>query len=360
MDRRAFLASGAALGSAALAGCGILSTEPSSTGIPPVLEDRPDGVYIPTHVEGMEMIGTAEAGDYAFALMYSYAHRFWNVNGTSTQFTEIDDGDAVHLMASVWDPETGTVLPETGLSIEVTRDGDVVSQEVIYPMLSQPMGFHYGANFGLDDGAEGTYTVDLSVGGMSTRRTGGFQGTFGDPATATIDFEYSESEKNDISYEERDDAGERGALEPMSMEMVPDSTAPAEGELPGTVLGSGRSNDAVLLTTLLDSPPAGVDGDGQYLAVSARSRYNEMIVPAMGLSGTLTRGGESVFDGELRRTLDSDLGYHYGATVEDVQSGDELTLSVTTPAQTARHEGYETAFGGSGRETPDVAIDVEL
>jgi hypothetical protein len=81
-----------------------------------------------------------------------------------------------------------------------------------------------------------------------------------------------------------------------------------------------------------------------YLAVSARTPYNRMVIPAMGLEGTLTRDGETVFDGTLQRTLDPDLRYHYGATVEGVESGDELELRVTTPPQVARHEGYETAF----------------
>ena len=123
-----------------------------------MLEDRPDAVYFPAHVEGMAMAGMGAAGDYRFGLMYSYPHRFWNVNGTESSLTEIASDDDVHLMATVWDAETRQVLPDTGLSLEIERDGDLVSQEVIYPMLSQPMGFHYGANFGLDgDGEAGVY-----------------------------------------------------------------------------------------------------------------------------------------------------------------------------------------------------------
>jgi hypothetical protein len=64
----------------------------------------------------------------------------------------------------------------------------------------------------------------------------------------------------------------------------------------------------------------------------------------MALSGTLQRGEKSVFDGELKRTLDPNLNYHYGATIESVRSGDKLTISIDTPPQVARHEGYETAF----------------
>jgi hypothetical protein len=357
MKRRALLRAGALVGSASLAGCSGL-VETRAAGVPPIPENRPDGVYHPSHVEGMSMIGTGAGGDYAVGLMYSYPHRFWNVNGDAVSLTEIGSEDAVHLMASVWDPETGTVLPETGLSIEVYRDGALVSQEAIYPMLSQPMGFHYGANFGLD--GDGAYDVRLSVGAVSTRRTGDFVGRFADPVTVEIPFEYSDAAKGEIPFERFDDeVATPGAVDPLSMEMVPDAVAPPESDLPGTVLGAGTSNDARLVATAVAPPPGVADGgDGTYLAVSARTRYNRMVIPAMALSGTLVRDGETVYDGSLDRTLDPELGYHYGTVVDGVESGDRLTLSVDVQPQTARHEGYETAFGGLMGGMPDVSIDV--
>jgi hypothetical protein len=355
MDRREFLRTGCVLAATSVAGCaGLVETQAGN--VPPILQDRPDGVYRPTHVEGMEMVGTATSGEYAVGLLYSYPHRFWNVTGDDVSITEIDRDDAVHLMAGVWDRETETVLPDTGLSAEIYRDDSLVSQETIYPMLSQPMGFHYGANFGLD--GDGTYDVRLSVGAVSTRRTGAFEGRFADPATVDIPFEYSESAKAEIEFRQLDDAGTPGAVDPMSMGSMPTAVAPAESDLPGTVLGAGTSDGARLVVTALDDPPAGVDGSGTYLAVSARTRYNGMVVPAMGLAATLDRGGETVVDTDLERTLDPELGYHYGAVVDDVATGDELTLSVTVQPQTARHEGYETAFGGLFGEMPDVTVSV--
>mgnify|MGYP000418680014 CR=1 FL=1 len=358
MKRRGLLRAGGALALAgSLAGCSSL-IETRAAGVPPVPENRPDGVYHPSHVEGMSMIGTTTSGDYALGLFYSYPHRFWNVNGNSVSLTEIDEDDAVHLMASVWDPETETVLPDTGLSLEIYRDGSLISQEAIYPMLSQPMGFHYGANFGLE--GDGTYTVRLSVGAVSTRRTGGFAARFAEPSTAEIPFEYSESAKNEISFQVFDEeVGTPGAVDPMSMDALPNASAPLESDLPGRVLGSGTSNDARLVATVLETPPAGIDGDGSYLAVSARTRYNRMVIPAMAMAGRLDRDGETVYDGELARTLDPDLGYHYGAVVDDIESGDELTVSTRVQPQTARHEGYETAFGGLMGGMPDVTIRVE-
>ncbi|MEF8840161.1 MAG: iron transporter [Haloarculaceae archaeon] len=356
MRRRHYLGGLGIAGVAGLAGCAGLVETRSVASAPPVLEDRPDAVYFPTHVEGMEMAGRGESedGEYAFALMYSYPHRFWNVNGSDVSMTEIEDGDDVHLMATVWDPETRTVLPETGLSLEITRDGELVSEEVIYPMLSQPMGFHYGANFGLD--GDGTYTVRVSVGGVSTRKTGAFVDRFVDPASADVPFEYARSARDELTFRNTPDrAGSPEAIEPMEM-MAPNAVAPTEPDLPGEVLATGTTGDAVLVVGRLDAPPEGVEGggDGEYLYVSARTPYNRMVVPAMSVTGTLSRSGETVFEGELVRTLDPGLGYHYGAALPGttVESGDEFVLRVPTPPQVARHEGYETAF----LEMPPVEV----
>jgi hypothetical protein len=227
-----------------------------------------------------------------------------------------------------------------------------VSQEVIYPMLSQPMGFHYGANFGL--GGDGSYTVTVSVGGVSTRRTGSFVDRFDEPASADVAFDYSRSTRDGLRFENTPDrAGSAAAVEPMEM-MAPNAVAPAETDLPGDVLGTGSTGDAVLVVGRLEAPPEGVDGEGPYLYVSARTPYNRMVVPAMAVEGTLARDDGAVFEGEFVRTLDPDLGYHYGAALGGtaVESGDSLTLRVPTPPQVARHEGYETAF----LEMPPVEV----
>jgi hypothetical protein len=225
-------------------------------------------------------------------------------------------------------------------------------------MLSQPMGFHYGANFGPFD--DGTYTASLRVGGVSTRRTGAFVDRLDEPASVDVEFEYSEEAKREITFRTLDEkAGTTGAVDPMKMEGIPRSVAPTRDDLPGRVVGEAASGDAAFVATVLGDPPKGIDAQGPYLAVSARTPYNRTIVPAMGLSGTLTRDGEAVFEGSLRRTLDPDLHYHYGAVVPGVESGDELTLSVGTQPQTARHEGYETAFGGlkGGMSRATIRVD---
>jgi hypothetical protein len=295
------------------------------------------------------------AGDYRFGLMYAAPHVFWNVNGTELSKTPIEEGDSLHLMSVVWDPETQMVLPDVGLSVEINRNDELVSEEVIYPMFSQRMGFHYGANFGLPE--DGTYTAQLSVGGTSIRRTGAFEGRFGEPASVAIEFPFTEETRDQVSSPPAPRAGEPGAIKPMEMAMLPTARVPMPENLPGSVQGTAESDGAKLVVTVLDAPPTGVDGNGQYLAVSARTPYNRLVLPAMALSGTLVRGGETIFEGALQRTLDPALNYHYGAALgkgSGVESGDELTLSIETPPQVARHEGYETAF----LDMPDVGLSL--
>jgi hypothetical protein len=221
-------------------------------------------------------------------------------------------------------------------------------------MISQNMSVHAGDNVAL--GGNGTYDVALAVGAIQARTTGDFAGKF-ERAETSFTFEYASGDVEDITFERlTDQQGERGAVEPMDMEMVPVASTPAPEELPGELLGTPKSGDAVLATTALDTPPEGVDGDGTYLAVSARTPYNGYPLPATGIEGTHERAGETLLDSAtLQPTFDPDLGYHYGTTTDGVESGDEMTLSVVTPTQLARHEGYETAFF----EFEDATLTVE-
>jgi hypothetical protein len=342
--RRRFLAGlggGAAVG---LSGClGLLETESLTT--PPVVEDRPDAVYFPSHVEGMGMVTTTELGDYRLALMYSYPHRFWTV--TTTERTRKEPTGDVHLMASLYDDDSGTVVSDTGLSMEVLQDGEFVDQTNVYRMLSQPMGFHYGSNFALD--GDGTYEVRVTVGaaGDSLRLTGAFAGDFADSRTAAVPFEYSRSERDDLRFERTEDrAGQQIALDRLSMGEVPTAVAPDAEALPGELLGVRWHADAKLAAAVVEGDAAerlGADDGEAYLLVSPRTPYNQLVLPRMRLSATVERGGETVFDGRLRPTLDDELDYHYGATVP-AGAVDRLTVRVETPPQVARHEGYETAF----------------
>jgi hypothetical protein len=300
-----------------------------------------DGVYVQQFTDGMAMQGTAEAGDLDVAVMYSAPHQFWRVVGDELEMEPVESDDSLHLMATVWDDETGTVVPETGLTVEIAPAGGAFDEQVIYPMLSQPMGFHYGANFTLD--GDGEYAVRVTVGGLNIRRTGAFEGRFGDPAAATVDVVFDEANRQKVGDRTRelDSYGQPGALEPMDM-MMPDGVAPPVESMPGDHIGTERSDETVLPAfALRDDPPV---GDGAYLYVSPRTPYNGYAIPAAGFEVTVDRGGETVLDGRLERTLDPGLKYHYGAAVGSLAAGDEVTVTPVTPPQVSRHQGYERAF----------------
>jgi len=342
MHRRQFLAAAAGATATGLAGCRSLF-ETRSSRSPPLVENRPDAVYVPTHVEGMQMSGTTTVGDYGIALTYSFPHRFWQVDVDETNRVSIQGSDTVHLMTTLWDRETNVVIPNDGMRVTVTQDGDPVASGRLWAMLSQNMGVHAGDNFALD--GDGAYDVEVSVDPVADRTTGAFADRFTDLETANFTLEFSQSTLDETRFERlQDRQGNRGAVQAMEMDMVPTASTPASEELPGTVLAEPGSGDARFPTTRLDAPPAGVEGDGRYLAVSARTPYNEYPLPLMSLSATVTRDGSTVFDDSLSGTLDPDLGYHYGAAVESLESGDEIALTVDSPPQISRHEGYETAF----------------
>ncbi|WP_430639572.1 DUF7350 domain-containing protein [Haloferax volcanii] len=329
---------------AATAGCLGGFEQQSAWRDPPLVDDRPDAVYLPAVTEGMKMYGETTAGPYGVALTYSYPHRFWTAAGSDLGKTVVEADDSIHLMASLWDAETGTVLPlDAGVSIEILRDGDLVSEEVAYPMLSQQMGMHYGSNYVLD--GEGDYEARVHVGGTSLSRTGSFAGRFESAETATFEFAFDTDDLYDVELRRLgDEAGSRGAVPAMEMMGVPTGKAPAVSDLPGRHLGRQTSADAVFDAFVVDDGSRfGVDG--AYLYVSARTPHNEFVLPMMGVRATLERDGTTTLDGaRLARTLDPDLSYHYGTGVEAVESGDALTLSVDVPPQVARHDGYETAF----------------
>jgi len=330
MKRRDVLAGAGTATIAVFAGCG------GASGL--FARPTPEGVYVPDHVEGMEMIGTVSLGDLRVAVTYSYPHRFWTVERDGdayvTNRTDVRDDDAVHLMAVPWDAATGMVVPNTGLSVDITKGGALVSQEVIYPMLSQRMGFHYGANFPLD--GDGTYDVTVSVGGLSIPRYGVFEGRFGAGGEATTTFEFSSESLSEIPYRQLDDRRfQPGAVEPMSMDAVPTGHAPES--LPGSALGRAESGDAAFVGSVVTDDRF---GSAPYLAVSARTPYNGLVIPGMGLSASVD-GGDHV---ELDAAIDPDLGFHYGRSVAGLTPSNDVEITVDVPPQVARHVGYETAF----------------
>jgi hypothetical protein len=377
MDRRTFLRAGmatTAVGSGVLAGCSGLFTVRTGSGrrMPPLPENRPEAVYYPSHIEGMKMAGMASTNTnsnsgegeqnrlinntnnstsrqqtsgagYKCALTYSYPHRFWTVTGNRTEKVTIEDNDSMHLMVSVWDPETGIYPMDTNPTITVSKSGDSVTTVSPWTMLSQNMGFHTGDNVSLP--GAGKYSVTVDVPPTSARRTGAFEGRFSNQQSFEFSLTFDPQEMSDIMFERLDErAGTRGAVEPMEMQKLPLALVPETSALPGRSLGTVRTGDAVFVVRALNDASRFGAAGGTYLAVSARTPHNRYVLPAMSLSARVVRGGETVVDGPLQATLDPELNYHYGTTVESIETGDEITLAVDAPPQVARHEGYETAF----------------
>jgi hypothetical protein len=353
MKRRTFLGAAGALASTSLAGCTEM-LEWQSPYAPPIVEDRPDAVYQPTHVEAMDTIGMQKAGSYGCALAYTYPHRFWLVTGTRTERVSITADDSIHLMVVVWDGETGIVLPDASPAVDITVAGESVTSLNPWTMLSQPMGTHFGDNVTLP--SEGSYTFDVAISPPSLPRYGSMPTGPDGRTTCSFDFAYDLAARDDLEITNfPDEQGTPGAVPTMEMDMLPASTVPRAAALPGRQIGTETSGDAAFVVTAIDdATPFGGNEDQTYLAVSPRTPYNRYGLPFMSLAGSIDRGGETIFDGSLGAGLHPDLGTHYGAVVDDLEPGDDLSLVVESPPQLSRHEGYETAF----IEMPDVQLSV--
>lgn len=348
MRRREVLGYGGSAVLGALAGCITGSSGSGPDDLAPPWR-REGEVYHPGHRMAMAMIDTAQQGEVTVGLSYSYPERFWTIAGTRRQRVAVEDRPSgIHLMASVWHTETETVLPvDSGLRVTVNREGERVTERALWPMLSQTMGFHYGDNIRLPEWGE--YTVAVDTGSASIEQRGPLQGAFEGTGTVEFEFRFLLSRRNEIAVDRvPDQRGRHEAVAPMQMERLPLSYAPSERGLPERIVGQGESGDAVFVITATET------ADGTYLAVNPRTPFNQFVLPLMSLSATIERGGTTVFEGPLTAAIDPERSYHYGATVDGIERGDEVTVSVDAPPQTARHIGYESAF----LEMSDVRITV--
>lgn len=371
-SRRAVLASIGGTSLAAVAGCldqldG--GNEDDADGQPdlPRVEDPPGVVYVPSHREGVEPLGTVRAGPYELRPMLSYAHPFWLAREGTTTEVDVSDADA-HLMIGIADAVTGTALPHGELRWTIRRDGAVHDDRSPWRMLSQQMGAHVGANVEL--GEDGDYEATLSLPPMGIRRGGALAGRFDEPRTATLSFTFDQVLRDRlidaIAYVDEEQAGVPGAIEPMAAT----SGLPPVDALPGTLQGVPassthrlpRSHDADFGITVREGAPAGVTPEAAgatdedpYLLVSPRTPYNRVPLPGMSLSADIERDGEHLATYRLRPTVDEAAGLHYGATVPALAPGDRVRVTVDAAPRVARHQGYETAF----LEMEPVAVTVE-
>jgi len=383
LSRRAFLTTSAGA-TVAIAGClgdddsDEADSAPTETPTPPGgqlgsspslprVENPPEAVYLPTHRNPMQMLPSVDAGEYSVSPMLSYPHKFWLITGTEREVVN-PERSGVHLMMTIVDAETGTVLPiDKGPTARVKRDGQLIDQRAPWPMISQNMGFHFGDNVGLPE--PGAYTVEFDINPLTNvRKTRGFEGRFENRQTVTFEFDYDrelQRKLNEVSYFEESRWGEKDALSPMGMGgmgggmsgdngdmgggngngdmgggmggmSMPYSQLPEPSSYPGTAVGTASSGDATFVVRYLDETEL-TDGTTGYLLVSPRTPYNRVPLPAMALSAS------GAVHGELTQPLDSELGHHYGISAS-LSSGDSVTLTTDSPPQVARHRGYDTAF----------------
>lgn len=354
------------------------TTESEDVPQTPTVENPPEAVYKPTHREAMVHLDPVEAGPYTLGPMLTYPHTFWLVTGRQGEEVR-PDSEGIHLMFSVWDTETGTVLPvDVGAEIRLLRDGDVVDTRSPWPMISQSMGFHFGDNVPLPE--HGRYTVEVDLNPIGVRRTGAFEGRFESRESASFEVEFDREFQrqvvSEVEFLDEDEWGAEGALEPMgggesdhdseraqdahdgdsdmhagedgqddhgSHEMGFSALPPADS-YPGRALGEPTSGDARFVVRYLSATHLSEEG---YLLVSPRTPYNRVPLADMALSVS------GAVEGKLTQTLDSDLGHHYGLEAS-LSAGDSVEILVESPPQVARHQGYETAF----LEMPSTTVEV--
>ncbi|WP_137291532.1 iron transporter [Natronorubrum halophilum] len=391
MNRRGFLRGTAVAGTVGVAGCleRLGFEERSAWSNPPLVENRPDAVYLPAGMEEMNTYGRATDGEYAVELSYTIPHRFWIIAGETEQ-VDVKPDDSMHLMMTVWDVETDTVLP-VNIGLEILRDGDSVGGQLTpWAMLSQRMGFHYGDNIELPD--EGEYTARVQVGPIDAAQTGAFADRLDSATTLEIDFEFNRSDIHDLEFDliDEDRRGNREALPLMDHGEhgdgdgddgsdhgghnesdhgghngsdhdehdghggsdggghdpghPPTSAGPPVEELPGELLGTEHSADAKLSAIVTDVDRFTTSDESAYLALYLRTPYNDVSLPFASLDATVDRDGSTVLEDEpLTETVDHEFVHHYGIGLDALESGDEITASVDTPT-VSRHDGYETAF----------------
>jgi len=205
-------------------------------------------------------------------------------------------------------------------------------------------------------------------------RIGAFAGRFGEIETVTFEFTYDDTFRQEvvdgIDLLDRDRWGDQGALEPMTDDNdgetegthseVPYSALPPADDYPGTQLldpdaDSGTdsgdevpmSGDAAFVVTLLESGsragrrrrpiPARLAADA--VQTACRSRTCRC---ALGSNGTGNR--PSTTHSSLHERSIASSGSTTEAPSQTRDRAIRVTITVESPPQTARHQGYETAF----------------
>ncbi|MDQ2049149.1 iron transporter [Natronolimnohabitans sp. A-GB9] len=356
MRRRAALAAGGSLLVGLSAGCLDLERLRREDAWRELVVDPPDGAYVPSHADEMVTYGMATEAGREITLAATRPHSFWVVADGERNRADVRSRHAVHLMVDVRDAETGQFLPAPVTTTLETRAGDWSDDRSLWPMLSQQMGAHYGDNVPLD--GDGAYVATVEVGTTGADVLGEGAADLVDPATAELEFEYESDEIEELErrlIDEDEGRGEPGALEPMAHD-TDDHDEFDHERAASTRIGTATADDVEYTATLVGRDDRS-DAAESELAMTARTAYNAYPLPFASLSAAVSRAGERIAGGALRETIGPELGHHYRTAVDPsvLERGDELTISVESPPQLSRHEGYENAF----LETESVGIGLE-
>ena len=82
-------------------------------------------------------------------------------NGTSQQLVKPTSNDSFHLMVQLSDKYTNVAIPYSSVWATIRKNGKVVFDERLWPMISRFMGPHFGNNIALPTG--GLYHLTLLV-----------------------------------------------------------------------------------------------------------------------------------------------------------------------------------------------------
>ena len=105
-------------------------------------------------------------------------------------------------MVALWDEKTGVRPPSSSVTVEVSRPDETITQKSLWPMLSQPMGFHFGDNVSLP--AETNYDVSLRIGPSDAQMGGALEGTLTESKTLSLTLDYNTQTLNEISVNDLD------------------------------------------------------------------------------------------------------------------------------------------------------------
>lgn len=368
--RRRILQGGSLLGATLASGCGMFETRGGDDSVRTPTPDSggegTDGggddsgsadtgqVVIPEHFHEVAAVETATSDGLAVGVFYSEPDLYWQVQDEGeTELVEPPSDASLQLLVWVWDPESGVVLQDAEVTAVISKDGETVQETSLVALLNQRTGLHWAGNVSLE--TYGEYDLALQVETKRARYAPALADGVSGSATVDITLPFERGSLGEIRTVYLDQEGNRGAVKPMSTDDVPLSVQPTPSEHPGDVVGDATSGAAQERVVHVPPDHNPLGDDTPFLAVSLRTPFNEYALPGAELTGTLTRDGETVFDGPLAAIIDGAMGYQYGASVPAIESGDELAVRVETPPAVARFDGYEQAF----LECPDRTIQLE-